>query len=211
MEYYSEYGQDKWLEENVFKGKRLGIFVEVGALDGVFHSNTCFFERERGWKGVCIEPNPSMYSELCMNREMFAINCAVSSVKGFVNFRQIEGNLRGWSGIVDFMEPEHLERIKDRVSREKIKYNDIKVISCKLEDIISPNVRVDYLSIDVEGAEKSILTTFPFDKRFIDVVEVEVNFDNSINELMNSKGYTLLTRLGVSNIYRRNNGYYNNG
>jgi hypothetical protein len=32
---YSEHGQDKWLEENIFKDKTDGVFVEFGALEGI--------------------------------------------------------------------------------------------------------------------------------------------------------------------------------
>ena len=39
--YYSQYGQDAFLEEFIFKGKlKEGFFVEAGAADGVLDSNT---------------------------------------------------------------------------------------------------------------------------------------------------------------------------
>ncbi len=44
----SQIGQDMILDEQIFKGKRNGVFVEVGALDGFGASNTYFFEKERG-------------------------------------------------------------------------------------------------------------------------------------------------------------------
>ena len=42
--FHSQFGQDKFLDEKVFKGKTGGFFVEVGAHDGVFLSNTFFFD-----------------------------------------------------------------------------------------------------------------------------------------------------------------------
>jgi hypothetical protein len=59
MLYHSEHGQDRWLNENIFKGRRNGVFVEFGALDGIYTSNSLFFERELGWTGVLIEADPS--------------------------------------------------------------------------------------------------------------------------------------------------------
>jgi hypothetical protein len=36
--------------------------LEIGAFDGLTMSNTCFFEKELGWKGICVEPNPDTFS-----------------------------------------------------------------------------------------------------------------------------------------------------
>ena len=42
-EYYSQYGQDKFLTEFLFKNKKNGIFVDIGANDGISFSNSYFF------------------------------------------------------------------------------------------------------------------------------------------------------------------------
>ena len=39
--------------------KRKGFFIEAGANDGVTQSNTLFFERHRGWRGLLVEPIPA--------------------------------------------------------------------------------------------------------------------------------------------------------
>jgi FkbM family methyltransferase len=36
------------------------VFVEAGAYDGYFESNTYWFERFRGWSGVLVEPVPRL-------------------------------------------------------------------------------------------------------------------------------------------------------
>ena len=55
-QFESQLGQDKYLFENFLKHKN-GFFVDVGAHDGVFLSNTFFFENELNWSGVCVEPS----------------------------------------------------------------------------------------------------------------------------------------------------------
>ena len=42
--FYSQDKQDKFLEENVFKGYKNGVFIDVGAHDGKSINNTLFFE-----------------------------------------------------------------------------------------------------------------------------------------------------------------------
>ena len=76
MMYHSEYGQDQWLEENVFQGRRNGVFFECGALDGILHSNSLFFEEDRGWAGVLVEANPGLWGHLHANRP----NCLIVPV-----------------------------------------------------------------------------------------------------------------------------------
>ena len=41
--------------------KRDGFFVEAGAHNGVEASNTLYFEKKMGWKGLLVEPNPDTF------------------------------------------------------------------------------------------------------------------------------------------------------
>ena len=36
-----------------------GTFVEFGARNGVDHSNTLYFERALGWRGILVEADPT--------------------------------------------------------------------------------------------------------------------------------------------------------
>jgi len=50
------FGMDRVITEKL--PFRRGVFVEVGANDGVAQSNTYFLGRRRGWTGILIEPVP---------------------------------------------------------------------------------------------------------------------------------------------------------
>lgn len=63
MTYHSELGQDKFLEAKFFKGKRNGVFIELGATDGVHNSNTLYYEKALGWTGLLIEPIPWYFED----------------------------------------------------------------------------------------------------------------------------------------------------
>ncbi len=58
--YFSQSGQDWYLDQLLFKERRGGVFVDVGGYDGVTGSNTLFFEVFRGWTGLLIEPVPAL-------------------------------------------------------------------------------------------------------------------------------------------------------
>ena len=66
LRYFSINGIDKTIEQ--YLNYDQGYFVELGANDGVNQSNTLYFERFRGWRGVLIEPFESNYNELIRNR-----------------------------------------------------------------------------------------------------------------------------------------------
>ncbi len=61
MTYYSQHRQDEYLFKNFFYDTYNGVFVDVGAHDGIDLNNTLFFEKELHWKGINIEPIPSVF------------------------------------------------------------------------------------------------------------------------------------------------------
>ena len=76
--YFSQEQQDVFIDR-YFNHKENGIFLEVGATNGVHLSNTLFFERERNWSGILIEPNNKFYNQLVtVNRKSYTINSCLS-------------------------------------------------------------------------------------------------------------------------------------
>ena len=82
---YLPYGQ---VFHSHFEDK--GFFVEVGAFDGVFLSNTLWFERNWNWTGLLLEANPRVFSTLVTrNRRAWLGNLCLSTQKepGYVSCR----------------------------------------------------------------------------------------------------------------------------
>jgi FkbM family methyltransferase len=71
-------GLDRQLERLL--PKRGGWFVEAGAYDGFQQSNTYYFAKLKGWRGVLIEPLPQLASR-CQNRrkEATVVCCALGA------------------------------------------------------------------------------------------------------------------------------------
>jgi hypothetical protein len=65
---HAQDAEDVYAFVHYFFGRGGGSFLEMGALDGVLHSNTVAMERELGWKGVLIEASPNSYARLVVNR-----------------------------------------------------------------------------------------------------------------------------------------------
>ncbi len=78
MAFFSQYGQDAVLDA-MFGDQRRGYFVEVGCRDGRRFSSTLVLE-QRGWRGMCIEAQPSYLKDLQANRpKSTVINCAIGT------------------------------------------------------------------------------------------------------------------------------------
>jgi FkbM family methyltransferase len=140
--YYSQFGEDKWIVDNLHYPLK-GIFVDVGASDGICGNNTYFFEKI-GWQGLCIDADPSHHAYLQANRRLVE-TCAVSSIRGEVEFYQHNTDST-WSGIYC----------------RGVDYTPIKVQSRTLEDLlVLHNIdKIDLLDIDVEGSEIDVWNSF---------------------------------------------------
>ena len=202
MTFHSQFGQDHFVASLI--PERGKTFVEFGALDGMLHSNSLYFEQERGWTGLLIEANPSSFKALKRNRPNAKIcNAAIFDRKGTVEFEKISGGYDGWSGIKESMEPQHQQRIDDGIRWWR---NRTINVPCRtLDDVLTEFEinHIDYLSIDVEGAELALLKVFPFQRYSIDVLGVEDNFGNpELDELICSNGFRFLQTLGPDRFYR---------
>ena len=204
-EFYGEHLQDQWLVEHVFKGKRDGRFLECGALDGLLHSNSLHFERELGWSGILIEANPFVLGALSQNRpHSVVMGCALSDHLGIAEFEVFSGSIYGWSGLTEKFDPRRREVFDTQVPptrRHHVSVQTRTLISVLRECGVK---HLDFLSLDVEGAELSVLEGYPFDDVPIDVIAVEDNFQTGeLAPLLTSQGYKHLARVGNDDIWSR--------
>ncbi len=204
MKYYSQYGQDKFLYENFFTDKKDGFFIDIGAHNGIHLSNTYFFEN-LGWSGFCFEPIPTVFNELQKNRKCNLINCALSNKKGFDDFLMLEGYTEMLSGLVNEYDQNHLIRINNEILMMGGKKNVIKCETVLFEDYNFPE-NIDYISLDVEGAEMTILKTIDFEKHKIKFMTIEVNHSaKEIENFMVDKGFEKISNLGCDFVFKNKN------
>jgi FkbM family methyltransferase len=184
----SQLGQDLKIVE-IYKGKKDGYFVDIGANNGVLISNTFLLEKTYNWRGICVEPIPDVYSQLVNNRsDSICCQAAVYSESNKdVDFdiAMVSSMLSGISSMIDH----HIEKVannKKTISVKTISLND-------LLDINKAPSFIEYLSVDTEGSEYEILKTFDFTKYTFGVIDVEHNWvepkRTQIRNLLLSNGY----------------------
>ena len=180
--FYSQDKQDEYLESNIFKGFKNGFFVDVGAHDGVTFNNTLYFEKNNNWNGVNIEPIKNVFNKLVINRpNSINLNCAVCNNDGETEFICNTGYTEMISGIKNTFDSRHWQRLQFENNQMGSTTEMITVNTKKLETIFKENniTHINYLSIDVEGAEFDVIKSINFDKVFIDVIGFENNYQDS--------------------------------
>ena len=196
--YHSQDKQDQYLEENVFKGYKNGVFVDVGAHDGKTINNTLYFETNNNWKGINVEPITDVYEKLVINRpNCINLNCAVDEKEGEAEFIYNKGYTEMISGLKNHYDLRHHARLVNENNHFGSSSNIISIPTNTLANIFKTNAvtHVNYLSIDVEGAEFAVIKSIDFESVFIDVIGFENNYNDTsvpIVEYLNNKGYNLL-------------------
>jgi FkbM family methyltransferase len=196
--FHSQDNQDKYLETNIFKGYKNGFYVDVGAHDGISINNTLYFEKNNNWCGINIEPIKKVFDKLVINRpNNINLNCAVCNNDGETDFFCNTGHTEMISGIKDNFDIRHLHRLQLENTQHGSITEVIKVETKKLETILYENdiSHINYLSIDVEGAEFEVIKSINFDKVFIDVIGFENNYNDvsvPIVEYLQNKGFIII-------------------
>lgn len=198
MVYHSQCGQDKWLNETVFMGKKTGTFAEIGAHDGISLSNTYFFEKELGWTGLCVEPIQQQFEKLEDNRSATCVNGCAYNKNGSLTFTKVNGGAEMLSGVKSEYDPRHVKRLTEESKGDT---EDIKVPCYTLEKLFDMcgMEDIDYVSIDTEGSELKVLQGINFDKVTIKVIGVENNYPDSfgdITDFLEGKGYKMVKQVG---------------
>jgi FkbM family methyltransferase len=150
----SEYSQhdEELIVRDYFQDRRDGSFLDVGCAWPIKHSNTFHLEHRLGWRGVGVDALPD-YAEAWKKRRsrsrffQFAVTDRAGDTVSF--FRS---DLLG----ISMLRPaqEHLDR--------GVRYEEIKVATITLTKLLelAGLDRIDFLSMDIEGAELPALAGF---------------------------------------------------
>lgn len=194
--FFGQHGED-YLLWKFFRGKPQGFFVEVGALDGVRFSNTFTFERQ-GWKGICLEPHPDYYHKLTQNRPgSICVQAAAGREETQLPFF---AEPRG-----EFSTLVRENTINENLSKKMSGFLEILVKVLPLDKVLSecsaPGM-IDFVSIDVEGAEPDVLAGFSLKRFSPTCLIIEANgevMNKTIDAIMRANGYHKAGRLSKTN------------
>ena len=207
IEFRSEWGEDVLLYE-LFDGRPDGVFVEVGALDGRRLSVSWIFEAI-GWKGLLVEPIPEKYEECRRQRPG---SCVVRGAlgpggsAGTIDFVvPLEDDLQGSSHRdVESAAVESINGLRDADAKTR----RIRVPLMSMDDALEQAklVRVDFASIDVEGAELDVLRGFDlarFQVRVLVIEDLTLGQDIRVPDHLAELGYVHTMWIGGNRVFVR--------
>ena len=212
---HAQAGEDRIID---FLFSTMGIrnisYIDIGANDPRLYNNTYLFYCKKG-KGVLIEPDPVFTKVLKKARPRdIIVNAAISD--------QENGN----ADFYIFDEPSintlSKEEADIRLQSGKNKLKGVVQIQLlTIENIITRylnNTMPHLVSLDVEGVDYAVLEAFDFKKYPIPVWVVETCSysenhikpkNNSITELMLSRGYFVYADTYINSIFVNKEWFYN--
>ncbi len=204
MRFHSFQGQDRFVVA-ASGGQRGGFFLDSGASDGVFGSNTRTLERDLGWRGICVEPNDALYARLSASRSCVCLNCCLYDRDGDVEFFEAA---EVYGGILDEYHPAHLAFARAFVGRhgaepDTTATKKARTVASILREHRAPPI-IDYWSLDTEGSELAILRSFPFHAyrvRFLTVEHNHAPVREDIADLLAGHGLRRVADLGIDDAY----------
>jgi FkbM family methyltransferase len=153
-----------------------GLFVEVGAYDGVSFSNSSCLA-DAGWSGILIEPIPA-FAELCReryrdNERIEVVHCAAGAEEGEVEisvagpFTTTNSDVMKSYGTIDWA-----KRAVSRATTIRVQQRTLDAI---LADSRFRDRLIDVLIVDVEGAEEAVFAGFSLSQRAPKMIIVELS------------------------------------
>jgi FkbM family methyltransferase len=131
-----------------------GFYIDVGAADPIEDSVTKYFY-ERDWRGINVEPQKAYYDRVCADRTRDVnLQAVVTDAhdNGMVTFHLAE-EVPGWSTTQ--------ASIAEAISSQGVTVITQTVAALTLAELCEQNVpegvTIDFLKIDVEGAERQVL------------------------------------------------------
>ena len=184
--------------------KKDGFYIDIGAFDPILYSNTHMFYL-KGWNGINIDArSDSMDKFKRIRSKDINLELAVGDHKKSLNYYTFEKN-----AINTF--DENVKELNIKNGNKILSIEKIEVIS--LKDILDNHKynieEIDFMNIDVEGFELSVLMSNDwslYSPKFIIIEILNTDLDdisnNDVYKYLYSKSYKLTSRLINSFIFK---------
>lgn len=190
----SQFGQDHFVYTTFFDGRREGYFLDIGCNQPEYLNNTYFFETRHGWRGLAFDPIAQYKADWQVQRTVTFMPVALGAENTTRRFVEIE-NKEGWANMMSAFAD------KARVEDLQFGHRAYDVTVRRASDVLREAgvARVDFATIDVEGAELEVLAGLDLTQHGPQVLLIENNAgllgDHRIRDHLCARGYRFHARI----------------
>lgn len=170
--------------------RRNGFFIEAGGNDGIRQSNTLYFEKYLGWRGLLIEAVPVLAEKCRQNRSRCLVeNCALVSQTYAaptidIHYRDLMSIIKG--SIADPEEEARHLALGEGCMKPGDAPQVLSVPAKTLSRVLDEHhiSHIDLLSLDVEGYESEVLKGLDFNRHRPAHLLIEVRDARAVENLV---------------------------
>ncbi|KAF2350830.1 hypothetical protein FHG87_018414 [Trinorchestia longiramus] len=159
-----------------------GTFVEAGALDGQFLSNTLDLEKDQGWTGLLVEAGEMKYKNILQRHRRAWVSHSCLALHPYPHTAILGTSVisepvwtlvrKGQAALLDSRTSE------ERLQGDLVSYEGVQCLPVASLLLALNITAVDFFSLDVEDVEEAIIDSFPFDRISVDVWYIEHRLSN---------------------------------
>jgi FkbM family methyltransferase len=192
---FSQHGEDRFIFQR-FMQKRSGFYVDVGASHPYRLSNT-YLLYQHGWRGVTVEPIPLLGRlHRKWRPEDILVPKAIGLAAGRLEFKEM------LPSVLSTLDAETAKTYIAEGRAQLLRSYNIDVITLdQLFRDYASQQRVDFLSLDMEGLDASIITSCNFDEVRPSVICIELNEESDRARMLthfNTQKYNKVAELGCN-------------
>jgi len=192
----SQYGEDAVIVR-LFGERQGGCALDIGAADGLHHSNVHRLITDYAWCALLVEPHPVLVGEArkryAGNDRVHVVHSAIRAVPGDCILHLYEPSYYGQvSTTVEEFKQQVIEQHGDQFTKDV-------TVSCDTTRAIIERfmlTKIDFVNVDCEGSEIDALHTFPFDSQRPELFCIEMAMHvEQIDGIMRDQEYVQLKGL----------------
>jgi len=165
------HGNEELVARDFFKDRHNGFYLDVGCWHPIQDNNTYYLEEHLGWTGIGVDALPEMERKWKRNRPRST----------FVNYIVTDhAGTREPFYRVKFTDISAVQKPRLDPGGRPVESEEIQVPTITLTKLLDDRgvKKVDYLSMDIEGAEVQALAGFDIERFKPDLVCIEAKVKN---------------------------------